>query len=486
MLSTGSVVVGSSLLVSGTGFRPGEPVRITVPGHELATVTANAQGAFGNVTVTLPATFGPGAISISASGLHSQKVADAGVTVLPRSASLSVTPSSFIPGTQVRIEGASFLPGEQVALAVNGTHFAIAVVGVNGGFVLTTVLPSHQITASGLTSRVVAATTVHLTAPLPGAVGSTTWSFAAGRTDSGFSEQIAILNANAGPVHGTITFFYDVNQTKVYPFTLQAHARGTYDAGSILGIGTRFATMVQTDQPIVVARTMLFGAYQQGAHSTAGATQTETTLYFAEGATANGFEEYLTVLNPQAAQAAQVTASFYDRQGTLLASRTIVVEPLHRGNIKVNEVVYTSSIATVLRSDVPIIAERAMYFGAPNGSADGTVVFGEATPALGWAFAGGDMQSGRSEFELLFNPNAASSTIVATYYGEDGRLLQRTFTLAGHARLNIDVTLSVPELARGLHGVVLQSSNGVPFVAEQALYANAMHSGSATVGTPVA
>ena len=592
-LSTGSLVAGSSFQVNGSGFRPGEQVRITVPGHVLATVTTNSQGEFSNVTVTLPADVGPSTVIISTNGLYSQKVASAGMIVIARIASLSISPNTVTLGTQVRIEGGNFLSGEQVALSINGSPFATAIAGANGSFVLAATLPStlnpgsHQITASGRTSRVVASASVQLTAPVLGRVGSTTWYFAAGRTDGGFSEQIDVLNTNRGPVHGTITFFYGTDQTKVYPFTLQAQSRGTYDAAGILGMRTRFATMVQSDlpvaaahtsqrgseamtgstgvstlsrswymaegytglsfqeeldllnpgtqaarvhivwplfngkapvvhnvvlaphshltipvnsyvdrashatvvssdQPIVASRAMLFGTGQQGAHAREGVTQADATLYFAEGSTANGFEEYLTILNPHSGQTAQVTASFYDRQGTLLATRVITVDPMHRGNIKVNDVVQTSAVATVLQSNIPVVAERSMYFGAPNGgSADGTVVFGRAIPSLGWAFASGDTRNGRSEFELLFNPNRDSSTIVATFYGEDGRLLRRTFTLPGHSRLNIDVTLSVPELARGQHGIVLQSINGVSFVAEQALYDNYMRNGSATVGTPI-
>jgi hypothetical protein len=44
----------------------------------------------------------------------------------------------------------------------------------------------------------------------------------------------------------------------------------------------------------------------------------------------------------------------------------------------------------------------------------------------------------------------------------------QTFTLSDHSRLNIDVTLSAPELVRGTHGVVLQSTSGVYFMNEQA------------------
>jgi hypothetical protein len=146
-----------------------------------------------------------------------------------------------------------------------------------------------------------------------------------------------------------------------------------------------------------------------------------------------------------------------------------------------------SAISAVLQSTVPIVAERSMYFGAPNGgSGDGTVVFGVAATAQGWAFASGNSQYGRSEFELLFNPNQAASTIVATYFGEDGRLVQKTFTVPGRTRLNIDVTSAVPELPRGLHSVTLHTLNGAPIVAEQALYGNGMLNGSAMAGIPIA
>jgi hypothetical protein len=241
----------------------------------------------------------------------------------------------------------------------------------------------------------------------------------------------------------------------------------------------------------VASRTIFFGDHQQGADSKAGATDTHTTLLFAEGSTNNGFEEYLTMLNPSATQQAQVTATFYDRQGHTLGTKTIVVDPLHRGNIRVNDVVQNTAISTRLQSTSPIVAERAMYFGAPNGgSAGGTVVFGRPAPQNGWAFATGDTQPGHSEFELLFNPNAASSTIQASYYADNGQVVQQTFTLPGNTRMNVDVTQAVPGLARGYHGVILHTLNGVSFIAEQALYtsngSSSIGFGSATVGTPIA
>lgn len=150
------------------------------------------------------------------------------------------------------------------------------------------------------------------------------------------------------------------------------------------------------------------------------------------------------------------------------------------------ELVQDAAIATIIQSDQPIVAERAMYFGAPNGSTTGgTDIFGQSTPARGWAFATGNTQSGSAEFELLFNPNTTASTVLATFYADNGQMVQQTFTVNVHSRLNIDLNLSVPGLPHGAHGLVLISSNGVPFFAEQAIYTNNMGNGSASIGTPI-
>lgn len=595
VLSVGAVLAGSSVMVSGSGFQPNEQVVIAAAGRTLLTLNANGSGAFSNVPLTLPAVLLPGLLTLNATGSSSHQTASAVLTVQPRAAaSLSVSPPTFSVGTSVRIAGSGFAPGEQVRLSLNGATFATARTGSAGGFVLTIVLPvtagmsGAQIVATGSVSNVTVSATVAITALQPLRIGSTSWYYAAGRTDAGFSEQIAILNPNLATAHGTITFFYGANQTKVFSFTLRPQARGTYDVGRSIGVQSGVAAMVQSDvpvaaarttsrgdldrmattgvsaparawymaegytgltfredlellnpgyttahvhivwplfngrppvshdltmaprsqvlvpvnayvnrashativsadAPIVASRTLLFGAGQQGADSKAGMTQGGTTLHFAEGSTNNGFEEYLTILNPDSARQAQVTASFYDRQGRLLGTRVIAIDPLHRGNIKVNDVVRATAVSTVLHSSLPIVAERAMYFGAPNGgSSGGTVVFGRTTPAQGWAFATGDTRPGHSEFELLFNPNPTSSTIEAVFYADNGQAVRKTFTLPGNARLNIDVTLMVPELARGYHGVVLRTLNGVSFIAEQAIYGNNMSNGSATVGTPAA
>ena len=71
----------------------------------------------------------------------------------------------------------------------------------------------------------------------------------------------------------------------------------------------------------------------------------------------NNFETYLTILNPDSSQPAAVTATFFDQAGNVLGNDTIVIDPLRRGNIKVNDFVRSSGIATILSANIPVVAD---------------------------------------------------------------------------------------------------------------------------------
>ncbi|MGH2390580.1 MAG: hypothetical protein ACRDIE_20460, partial [Chloroflexota bacterium] len=310
-----------------------------------------------------------------------------------------------------------------------------------------------------------------------------TWYMAEGYTSLTFKEELDLFNPGGQAAHVHLVWpQFNGLPPVTHDLTLAPRSRQTLDVNAYVSHASH-STIVTADQPIVAARTMMFGAGDTGAASTPGATQGNTTLYFAEGSTANRFQEYLTILNPDSKQQAKVTAQFYGSTGKLLGAKTVTIDPMHRANIKVNDVVSSSTVSTVLKTNIPVVAERSMYFGPPNSAnIGGTMVFGQANPAQGWAFARGTTQPGQSEFELLFNPNQNSSTVEAVYYLDSGRIVRKTFTLAGNSRLNIDVAKLAPLLGHGYHGVVLRSTNGVSFIAEQAIYTNNMANGSATLG----
>jgi hypothetical protein len=147
-----------------------------------------------------------------------------------------------------------------------------------------------------------------------------------------------------------------------------------------------------------------------------------------------------------------------------------VVPGLSRANIKLNDFLSASRIATVLTSDLPIVAERPEYFGSPNAPGiAGSDVFGRNGVGVRWSFPDGDTL-GTSEFLLLYNPSAVTIPVDATFNGSDGKTVTKRVVVPPTVRYNIDVNTLIPGFAP-LHGAVLQSANNEGFVAEQTIFA---------------
>jgi hypothetical protein len=119
---------------------------------------------------------------------------------------------------------------------------------------------------------------------------------------------------------------------------------------------------------------------------------------------------------------------------------------------------------------VPIIVERAMYrhargqiFGA------GHAVCGAPALSQRWTFAEGATGAFFDEFLLLANPGDTPAVVEATYQLRDGATVLRTYTVPAQGRFTVYVDAD-PALLAGEIAVALVSVNGVPFVAERAMY----------------
>ena len=208
----------------------------------------------------------------------------------------------------------------------------------------------------------------------------------------------------------------------------------------------------------LVTRIMTFGRDSFGATANDGAGQAATTWLFAEGSTANGLQTFLTILNPSS-RPAVVTALLYDTEGHLLGGRSIVVDPLHRGNMRLNDTRQASSIATYVTSTQPVVVERPLYFGDPNGTrTGGSIVFGRNGADVSWIFPAGDTSLDAREFLLALNPNPVPLTLQASFYLTNGQVVAQTFTVPASARLTIDVNRMVPSVNGTLHGTTLTAT----------------------------
>ena len=98
-----------------------------------------------------------------------------------------------------------------------------------------------------------------------------------------------------------------------------------------------------------------------GGHDAAGVTTPAGAWYFAEGCTRDGFDCWLCVMNPQE-QTANLSVSFLTPAGNEFQLKA-PVPPLSRYTLNVADVVGEGQdVSLVVTSDLPVVAERPMYF----------------------------------------------------------------------------------------------------------------------------
>lgn len=191
----------------------------------------------------------------------------------------------------------------------------------------------------------------------PGAPSlATAWYMAEGYT--GHQVSIALMNPNAEPARATVTFMMEGARNVTATASLPPYSRAT-----VMGPGTPantgYSTRVESDRPLAVERTSF--APNAGAHSSLGTTAPARTWFLAEGATTNPFSTYVLLQNPNPAPARAEVTYMPER----MSSRTSVYElpPNSRFTITVNDVLPNDAVSVRVDASLPIVVERAMYFG---------------------------------------------------------------------------------------------------------------------------
>ncbi|QBD81374.1 peptidase S53 [Ktedonosporobacter rubrisoli] len=230
------------------------------------------------------------------------------------------------------------------------------------------------------------------------------WLFAEGYTGHNFQEYLVIANFSGNAAAASITlqyanghtqkiavtlpalgqYYFDVNQAKAQP-------NGTCDTTPCQPTDTVSAE-VSADASIVAERMMYF---RYGKQAYTGFTETigepaaaaHSVYAFAEGYTANSFQEYLTMYNP-CAYSENVEVTLF--ANTLLIQRQVLLKAHSRQTVDVNswlgpivqaagslssDPYATSMTVQALGNGARVVAERALYFNY-LGSQGGTDVIG--------------------------------------------------------------------------------------------------------------
>jgi hypothetical protein len=308
--------------------------------------------------------------------------------------------------------------------------------------------------------------------------------FAEGAVSDFFDTRIALLNATGAATTAKVTFLTTQLQAVERTVPLNGVERVTIDPKQLGLANAEFATIVESDQPIVADRTMEWsdvsgppGARTQalyGAHAETSIAAPQTIWYLAEGATIGGFDLFYLLQNATATDA-QVTVQYLLPAPEPPVIKSYVVPQRSRFNIYVNSAdprLDDAEVSAVITSTngVPIIVERAMYmntggkvFRAGHESA------GVEAPALEWFLAEGATGPFFDLFILVANPNAAAAEIEARYLKPDGSVITLTYQAAGQSRFNIWVDLE-PGLADPAVSTTVRSTNGVPIIVERAMW----------------
>jgi hypothetical protein len=117
-----------------------------------------------------------------------------------------------------------------------------------------------------------------------------------------------------------------------------------------------------------VAERAMYWGDRTGGHDSIGVTTPATTWYLAEGCTAGGFETWVLVQNPNDASA-EVTLTFMTDSGPV-DGPTQTLGPNSRFSWNVSSYATSYNVSTKVEADLPVVAERAMYWGDRTGGHD--------------------------------------------------------------------------------------------------------------------
>ncbi len=214
---------------------------------------------------------------------------------------------------------------------------------------------------------------------------SSTWFFAEGKTGgtANYKTYYLFMNPNNQDAHLNVTFITADGTTQEYPMTVRAHSRGTIIMEYVIPEGDYGAAVI-SDLPILAERAMYWdagGAEKAGGHATIGSPSLDTTWYLADGKNRADWRTYITLMNPGDA-ASEVTLAFIKDDGSTVPY-SLTLPAQRRIAISTNAIVPDSGFSTIVTSDLPVMAERSMYWSAGGvGQAGGHCTIGTSHQQL--------------------------------------------------------------------------------------------------------
>jgi subtilisin family serine protease len=282
------------------------------------------------------------------------------------------------------------------------------------------------------------------------------WYFAEGSTRAPFDVSFALQNPNLQPTIAHFLFLGTDGKQTPYDMRVEPNSRMTLKAGDILP-NTEFATIVTTELPVYVERSMYFG---HAGHSSAGARQTSRNWYLAEGSTVSPYDTWVLMMNPNPVPA--MAQMRFMREDGSVVEHAELIPAMGRKSVYVNLLFTTPGFATRVTSDQPIVVERAMYFDNDQGGHD---TLATADPAKTWYLAAGSSRTGFDTWVLVENPGPAPATVKVSFVTDAGVVISQPLFVLPHARTSLYTNPLIPNATFGM-----RVDSDQPIVVERAVY----------------
>jgi SpoIID/LytB domain protein len=216
------------------------------------------------------------------------------------------------------------------------------------------------------------------------------WLLPEGYTGGSFDTYVLVMNPQAVDVNLTFTFMLPGGGESSVVRTVAPNSRFTLHLDEVPGLAaTEVSTRVDASAPVVAERAMYFDyeGWTDG-HCSNGIKTSQNKWLFAEGCTYDNFHTYLLLQNPGEA-AANASIAFMLEDGSVIPL-AVAVEPHSRYTVFLNAVpgLAGHSVSTSVSSDLPIAAERSVYFNY-QGWDGGHCAVGANTASTTWYFAEG-------------------------------------------------------------------------------------------------
>ncbi len=294
--------------------------------------------------------------------------------------------------------------------------------------------------------------------------------FAEGYTGSGFETWLLFANPNGARASLEVSYLREGGPPLVCTYDIPPQSRFTVLVNSVPGlppgnVGISYRSL--NGVPVASERAMYFRMHGiNGGHCAEAATQTSTSLYFAEGYTGSGFETWICLANPNP-DAAEVEVTYLAQEGRNVTQRHRV-EGRSRLTLNAKDGIRSGSFGISINSlnGVGIIAERAMYFdyrGRRDGHCSTAMVRPSRSLYMAEGYTGGEFDT----WICLANPNSEAAPARLVFSREDASEVTLEVSVPPRSRISVRAN-DVPGLGRCSFATRVESAS--PLFAERSVY----------------